>query len=77
MVFGTRILKYCVLGPSGLQTPDSGFYFLGLSLAWPWGSKCCSEGWLVAGLCRAPIDSIYGSILRTYKIVGSGWLRYI
>ena len=27
--------------------------------------------------CRAPIDSIYGSILRTYKILGSGWLRYI
>ena len=25
--------------------------------------------------CRAPINSIYGFILGTYKIVGSGWLR--
>ena len=26
--------------------------------------------------CRIPINSIYGFILGTYKIVGSGWLRY-
>ena len=27
--------------------------------------------------CRVPINSIYGFILGTYKIVGSGWLRLV
>ena len=27
--------------------------------------------------CRVPINSIYGFILGTYKIVGFGWFRYI
>ena len=28
-------------------------------------------------VCRVPIDSIYGFILGTYKIAGSGWFRYM
>ena len=27
--------------------------------------------------CRVPINSIYGFIFRTYKIVGFGWFRYV